>query len=397
MSELSINPLNKLAIVTETCEIHKKRSAYDLSLDDWKKWSVDHQLQPFIGKQIYQWIYQKNCANPELFSNLAKQVRALLVEDFDWSLLKIDSDLQSTDGSRKLLLMTHDSLLIEMVLMPYENRTTLCISSQIGCKMGCTFCQTGRMGLKRNLSSGEIVGQILLANQLLADQSPDLADTAETKISNVVFMGMGEPLDNFEQVIKACKIMVDSDALGLSKSRVTISTSGLVPEIRRLAQELPLRLAISLHNANNEKRGAMMPVNRQYPLEVLKEALLEYPAAKRDGITFEYVMIQGENDSILDAKRLVKFLHGLKAKVNLIPINHFPGNPMRPSEAESIRFFQRYLTDRSISAPVRYSRGQDVSGGCGQLAAKREGELEMDPRVLHRQRRKENSLAKRFE
>jgi 23S rRNA (adenine2503-C2)-methyltransferase len=263
-----------------------------------------------------------------------------------------------------------------MVLMPYENRSTLCISSQVGCKMGCTFCQTGRMGLKRNLSSGEILSQLILAGQRGA------------AITNVVFMGMGEPLDNYDPVVKACKAMIDPQALALASQRVTISTSGLVPEIRKLAKDLPVRLAISLHTADNDKRSAMMPINRTYDLQTLKEALLDYPAPKRYGITFEYVMIKGENDSLKDAKKLVHFLHGMKAKVNLIPINHFPGVEMEPSDAARIKEFQTYLTDRSIAAPVRYSRGQDISGGCGQLAAKRENELHMDPRDLSRQRRK---------
>jgi len=355
-----------------------KPYALDLSLSEWRIWCAQENLPGYNAKQIYQWIFQKCQVDPQIYTNLPSGTRAKLMESFSWDLPIIDSHLISKDGSEKFLMVSHDKQLFEMVLMPYDNRATLCVSSQIGCQMGCTFCQTGKMGLKRNLSSGEILSQLIIANQSLK----------EMKLSNVVFMGMGEPLDNYMEVVKSCAVMVDAEGFGLSKSKVTVSTSGLVPEIRQLGKDLPVRLAISLHTADDAKRSRMMPINRTYNLATLKEALLDYPAPPRVGITFEYVMIQGENDTIEDAKKLVSFLHGLKAKVNLIPINHFPGIPMKASEAERIKHFQDYLTARSIPAPVRYSRGQDISGGCGQLAAKRENELAMDPRVLHRERRK---------
>jgi 23S rRNA (adenine2503-C2)-methyltransferase len=358
--------------------VQVKRSAYDLSFAAWKNWCEEQKLPSFNALQIFQWIYQKKKKDPTEFTNLSKKARDLLLEQFNWSLPVVDTHLVSKDGSEKFLLQTHDHLLFEMVLMPYENRTTLCISSQVGCRMGCTFCQTGKMGLKRNLTSGEILSQLLIANDALQGQS----------VTNVVFMGMGEPLDNYDNVVEACRIMVDPNAFFLSMHKVTVSTSGLVPEIRRLGSDLPVRLAISLHNADEEVRSSMMPVNRRYSLAELKKALLDYPASKRYGITFEYVMIEGKNDSIEDAKRLVKYLTGIKAKVNLIPINHFPGIEMNPSTADRLRAFQEYLSARSIPAPVRYSRGQDISGGCGQLAAKRKSELHLDPRVLHRERRK---------
>lgn len=348
-----------------------------LNKEEWSSWLKKRGYASFIAGQVVDWIYKKGVVNPELFSNISKPVREELKKSFDSSLLQIKERLPSKDGSEKLLLLTHDQLMIEMVIMPYENRLTLCLSSQVGCKMGCTFCQTGKMGLARDLTSAEILGQIFLANSLAAPQ----------KVSNVVFMGMGEPLDNYEEVVKACQIMIDPEALGLSKTKVTISTSGLVPALKKLANDLPVRLAISLHSADNEKRSAMMPINRKYDLAALKEVLLTYPAPSRYGITFEYVMIENENDSLVDAKKLVKFLHGIKAKVNLIPINHFPGIEMHPSKEERLRAFQKYLSDRSIPAPIRYSRGQDVSGGCGQLAAKAKEELEVDPRILQKKRR----------
>ena len=352
-----------------------KPFAFDLDLKGWKAFFKEKGLPAFKGAQVYEWIFLKGVSDPELFTSLSKSDRVLLMESFAWRCFEVDSHLHSKDGSEKLLLKTHDGHLIELVIMKYDGRTTLCLSSQVGCKMGCTFCQTGKMGLARNLSAGEILGQLHLANEL------------SDRVTNVVFMGMGEPLDNFDAVIQACRVMIDPKGFGLSRHRVTVSTSGLVPEIERLGQEVPVRLAISLHSTDNEKRSSMMPVNRRYPLPVLKETLLKYPAHPRYGITFEYVLIENKNDSILDAKKLVTFLHGLKAKVNLIPVNEFPGMEMKASTQERIRAFQKYLSDRSIPAPVRYSKGQDISGGCGQLAAKRESELALDPRKLHKERR----------
>jgi 23S rRNA (adenine2503-C2)-methyltransferase len=359
------------------------RKALDLSIEEWKQWFKEMKYPAYLSTQVIEWIYQKGNLDPLTFSNIAKPMRETLLANFDWRLPKIDCHLVSKDKSEKFLIKSDDNQLYEMVLMPYENRVTLCISSQVGCKMGCTFCQTGKMGLKRNLTSGEILSQIFHANRALVGR----------RVTNIVFMGMGEPLDNYDEVLKACRLMVDKDALGLSMARVTISTSGLVPEILRLGQDLPVRLAISLHNADDTKRSAMMPVNRTYNLATLKKALQAYPAPKRYGITFEYVMIEGQNDNIEDAKKLVKFLTGIKSKVNLIPINHFPGLEMKASTAERLETFQKYLSDRSIPAPVRYSRGQDISGGCGQLAAKHEHELHMDPRVLQRERRKSERAA----
>lgn len=363
-----------------------KPLALDLTQSNWEVWLKEKKQPPYIAKQIRQWLFHDNVTDPSLFTNVSKKIRALLEEEFRWKPFKIDTLLQSEDGSEKFLLITEDGLMTEMVLMPSDNRITLCISSQVGCRMGCTFCQTGKLGFKRNLSSGEILGQIILANQRLNELN------IENRVRNIVFMGMGEPLDNFDAVVEACKTMIDPKAFGLSKHRVTVSTSGLVPEIKRLGEEVPVRLAISLHSPDDERRSSLMPVNRKYPLEVLKKTLLEYPYNPRYGITFEYVMIQGENDSLWHAKKLVKFIHGLKAKVNLIPMNHFPGNPMTSSEENQIRQFQKYLTDRSIPAPVRYSRGQDISGACGQLAAKREDELKKDPRILRKERSKQERL-----
>lgn len=361
-----------------------KPHALNFSYKQWEEWFFAKNWPKYRPLQVYEWIYKKNLLDPKKYTNLPQTIRSELLEEFQWGLPEIRSSIASLDDSQKFLLKTFDGLVYEMVLMFYENRTTLCMSSQVGCKMGCSFCQTGKVGFKRNLSTDEMLAQVLLANQFAEKNQKE-------PLSNVVFMGMGEPLDNYEAVVATCRILVDPKGLSLSKAKVTISTSGLVPEIQKLSQDLEVRLAISLHAANEEKRSKIMPINRKYPLADLKKALLAYPAAKRYGITIEYVMIQGINDSILDAKELVHFIHGFKAKVNLIPFNHFPGVEMKASDEKTIKRFQNYLSARSIPAPVRYSRAQDISGGCGQLAAKHQEELMMDPRILHRIRRQKTA------
>lgn len=361
----------------------KQPYALDLSESAWKDWCVAQGAKPFLGTQILEWMTRKDCTEPEKFSNVSSALRAKLAESFDWSLPAIDTLLNSSDGSEKILLKTYDNLFTECVLMPSENRVTLCVSSQVGCRMACTFCQTGKMGLTRNLSRGEILGQIVIANRRLKERSD------ARRVTNVVFMGMGEPLDNFDEVVSACEVMLDERFFGLSKHKVTVSTSGLVPAIEELGRRVPVSLAISLHSADEEQRSGMMPVNKKHSLAELKEALLRYPVQTRHGITFEYVMINGVNDSIAHAKKLVKFLHGLKAKVNLIPMNPHPGTEMVATDPDRMREFQKYLTDRSIPAPVRYSRGQDVSGACGQLASKRKDELQLAPRAVALARRRE--------
>jgi 23S rRNA (adenine2503-C2)-methyltransferase len=310
-----------------------------------------------VAAQIYSWIFSKGCLDPQNFSNIPKELRSLLTKEFSWQLPTIDSHLISKDGSEKFLLKTTDGFLFEMVFMFYDDRSTLCISSQVGCKMGCTFCQTGKMGFRRNLSSGEILSQILLANQ-------------KQRVTNVVFMGMGEPLDNYDEVVKACRIMIDKGALALSSSKVTISTSGLVPAISRLGTDLPVRLAISLHSADDEKRSRMMPINRKYPLELLMKACREFPLDDRERLTFEYVMLAGINDSTTDAKRLVRLLNGIRAKINLIPHNPAPELPYRASSSEQILAFQKILIDRDLPTFIRRPRGQEISAACGQLAAR---------------------------
>lgn len=361
-----------------------KPLAINQTESDWISFFIQNKEKPFRAKQILQWLFIHFVIDPMQFSNLSLQTREKLASEFDWSIPGIDTLLASNDGSEKILLRLHDGRFSECVLMPSDNRVTLCISSQVGCRMACTFCQTGKMGFSRNLSMGEILIQLSIANKRLLERG-----ITNRNVTNVVFMGMGEPLDNYDNVVLACKNMIDPKMFGLSKHKVTVSTSGLIPEIERLGKDLPVALAISLHSADEEQRSQMMPVNRKYSLLELKKTLLKYPIQTRHGITFEYVMIKDTNDSIAHAKKLVRFLHGLQAKVNLIPMNPHPGSTMDSTDNDKMRIFQEYLSNRSIPAPIRYSRGQDISAACGQLASKRKDELDLAPRNVALKRRQE--------
>jgi 23S rRNA (adenine2503-C2)-methyltransferase len=369
------------------------KHALDMGVSDWQRWAKAHAelgARPFLARQIRGWLYARRTSDPQQMTDLPPALRTALASSFNWSLddlFTVAQALPSEDGSEKLLLRTSDGRYAECVIMPSEDRVTICVSSQVGCRMACSFCQTGKIGFSRNLSSGEILAQLLVSEGRLQQRG-----AARTRVTNVVYMGMGEPLDNLAAVTEACQTMVDPQAFGLSKHRVTVSTCGLVPEIKSLGESVPVSLAISLHAADDKLRSQMMPVNRRYPLAALKEALLKYPVQSRHGITFEYVLIEGVNDTMTHARQLVRFAHGLKAKVNLIPMNPHPGSPMKAPSAEAIRNFQGYLAARSIPAPVRYSRGQDVSAACGQLAAKKSGELDLAPRVAALARRRERQL-----
>jgi len=327
-----------------------------LKYEEIEKMFLEKKIPKYVLKNVLHWIFNKKIFNPLEFSNVGKETRHWLCETFDWTLPSIGQSLSSEDGCTKYALKLYDGKWVEMVLMPYEERVSLCVSSQIGCKMGCVFCQTGQMGFLRNLGFGEILFQLLLAQE-----------TIEKRISHVVFMGMGEPLDNFDNVVQATKLMLSDSFWNLSKQHLTISTCGLPSQILNLAKQVDVRLAVSLHSAINEIRSSMMPVNKSFPLEKLKEALLEYPQG-RHGITFEYAMVDGVNDSLEDAKALIRFLHHIKCKVNLIPINQNSSDFKKATKNDNILKFQNYLNDRGIQTTIRISRGQDIQAACGQLA-----------------------------
>ena len=329
----------------------------------WDEYCTEKGHRTFRSKQICDWLFRKKATDPQGFSNLPDSLKAQLQEAFSWRLPTIITRLDSDDGASKLLMRGETSQAFEAVILRYENRTSLCVSSQVGCKLACSFCQTGKLGFFRNLATWEILGQFIVANALLQQEG--------RQITHVVFMGMGEPLDNVDAVSQSCRILTDPRGFGLSHSRVTVSTSGLPAKIQKLASTVRVALAVSLHASRDELRSELMPINRRFPLAKLKESLVEYQIATGDMITIEYILIAEKNCGRREAKELVRFLHGLRAKINLIPFNPHPGLPYQRPSAEKIREFQQYLASRGYPAPVRYSKGMGVSAACGQLAAKK--------------------------
>jgi 23S rRNA (adenine2503-C2)-methyltransferase len=313
----------------------------------------------FHARQLYRWIYKRGVVDFDLMTDLSKELRARLASDFEIATPSVVSDLHSIDGTRKFALELADCRRIEAVFIPDTPAMTFCISTQVGCAMGCGFCLTGKMGLVRNLTAGEIAGQV----RVLAAATGMLDHPF-----NIVLMGMGEPLHNYDNTMKALRMLHDENGLAVSPRRVTLSTVGIVPGLRRLAHEpLMPNLAISLHATTDEQRTALVPPNRKYPLAEILETCRHFPLKKRSRITFEYVMLDGVNDSPEDARRLARLLAGIKAKVNLIPLNPAPGIPYdRPSDERVDRFAQ-ILADRHLTVSVRKSRGQDIRAACGQL------------------------------
>ncbi len=338
---------------------------------EWLSLFKEQGLPAFRGTQVADWVFKSFAISPDDMTNVSKSLRDDLRSKFDWSLPEAVSTLQSVDGSTKLLLRTSTGQFIESVILRYENRVSLCVSSQVGCKMACSFCQTGKLGFVRNLTTHEIIAQYVQAARIVRAEG--------RRLSHVVFMGMGEPLDNYENVIKAVNMLVSPEGFGLSARHVTVSTSGIVPRIADLARDARCALAISLHAARDDLRKEIMPINRRWPVDVLKQSLIDYQKVTGDKVTIEYILIKDKTCGIREAKELVKFIHGLKAKVNLIPFNSHPGMPYQRPTDEEIRAFQEYLSERSIAAPVRYSKGLDVSGACGQLAAKTQDALDQAP------------------
>ncbi len=322
-------------------------------------------LEPFRASQLWTWIYKFGVTDFMQMTNIAKAARTLLDEHFMIARPTVDQDLLSDDGTRKWLLSFPDRNQIETVYIPDADRGTLCISSQVGCTLTCTFCHTGTQRLVRNLSADEIIGQMMLARDKLGEwPSPEDG----RMITNIVLMGMGEPLYNYENVARAMQVVMDGQGLALSKRRITLSTSGIVPEIKRCGEELGVNLAISLHAVNDELRDEIVPINRKYPLKELMQACREYaPLANSRRITFEYVMLRGINDSDAEARELVRMLKGIPAKVNLIPFNPWPGAPYECSSNNRIRSFANIVLDAGYASPVRTPRGQDIFAACGQL------------------------------
>jgi 23S rRNA (adenine2503-C2)-methyltransferase len=324
--------------------------------------------KPFRANQLLRWIYKDGELSFDNMSDIAKDFRETLNSNAQISLPEIKLDHTSHDGTRKWLLNVGESNLIEMVFIPETSRGTLCVSSQVGCALECTFCSTGRQGFNRNLTSSEIIGQLWLANKLIDKKN----DNSEQKsVTNVVMMGMGEPLTNYKHVVHALEMMLDDKVYGLSRRRVTLSTSGLVPAIDQLREDCPVSLAISLHASNDDLRNEIVPINKKYPIKSLMESCMRYiEKAPRDFITFEYVMLSGVNDSIDQAKELIKITQNVPCKFNLIPFNPFPKSGYECSSRPTIHAFQKVLMDAGIITTVRKTRGDDIDAACGQLAGK---------------------------
>jgi 23S rRNA (adenine2503-C2)-methyltransferase len=319
------------------------------------------------AKQIWHWIYNRGATGFEAMTDIAKAQKPWLEERFAITRPEVVEAQVSTDGTRKWLLKTHDGHEFEMVFIPDADRGTLCVSSQVGCTLNCRFCHTGTMQLVRNLDPAEIVGQVMLARDALGEwpSSPE-----GRMLTNIVMMGMGEPLYNFDNVRDALKIVMDGDGLGLSKRRITLSTSGVVPMMERAGEEIGVNLAVSLHAVTKEVRDEIVPLNRKYGIEQLLEACAAYPGANNARrITFEYVMLKDKNDSDADARELVRLIKAYKlpAKVNLIPFNPWGGAPYECSTPDRIRSFSNIVFEAGISAPVRTPRGRDIDAACGQL------------------------------
>jgi len=320
--------------------------------------------------QLWQWIYQKGVTDFSVMTNLAKDYRALLAEKFTIARPEIVTKQVSSDGTRKYLLRIQGGHEVETVYIPEEDRGTLCISSQVGCTLTCSFCHTGTQKLVRNLTPAEIVGQILIARDDLGEwPKPGRHPKIETRLlSNIVLMGMGEPLYNFENVRDAMKIAMDAEGISLSRRRITLSTSGVVPEIPRAGAEIGCMLAISFHATTDEVRDKLVPINKRWNIEALLNALRAYPKlSNSERITFEYVMLKGINDSDEDARRLVQLIEGIPAKINLIPFNEWPGAPYERSSNNRIRAFADIIYKAGYASPIRTPRGEDIMAACGQL------------------------------
>ena len=328
---------------------------------------LDARQAKLRAKQIWHQIYHRGATSFETMSDIAKPQRAWLGERFAIGRPEVAEQLVSTDGTRKWLLRTADGNEYEMVFIPDADRGTLCVSSQVGCTLNCRFCHTGTMRLVRNLTAGEIVGQVMLARDALGEWP---SQPEGRMLSNIVMMGMGEPLYNFDNVRDALKIVMDGDGLGLSRRRITLSTSGVVPMMARAGEEIGVNLAVSLHAVSKEVRDEIVPLNRKYGIDELLEACAAYPGANNARrITFEYVMLKDKNDSDADARELVRLIrkYKLPAKVNLIPFNPWPGAAYECSDPERIQRFSHIIFEAGISAPIRRPRGRDIMAACGQL------------------------------
>jgi 23S rRNA (adenine2503-C2)-methyltransferase len=346
-------------VVTDVELDPTKKQLKDMSLEQIGAALVELGEKPFRAEQIFQWMYVRQATSFDQMTNISKELRGKLKESAALFRLKPHQQFRSADGTTKLTFLCHDGAVIESVWIPNEDRNTLCVSSQVGCAMACSFCLTAKMGLVRNLSVGEIVDQIVHARRIF--------ETDDSRLTNIVMMGMGEPLHNYENLIRALGIMTHDDGHGLSSRRITVSTAGLAPRIPRLGHDSKVNLAVSLNATTDEVRTRIMPINKRYDIAALLDACRAFPLPERRRITFEYVMLAGVNDTMDDAKRLVTLLHGFRCKVNLIPFNAHPRSPYQRPSDDVVERFRQYLVGKKMSVFVRTARGDDISAACGML------------------------------
>lgn len=344
----------------------------ELTKAELEAWLQTRGERPFHARQALKWLYQRGAETFEAMTDLSLSLRVLLNQEFSIDRLTCLHLSPAVDGTRKFLFALHDRRQIESVLIPTDDRLTLCLSSQVGCAMGCRFCASAQVRPVRDLTAGEIVSQVWEVQRALPPGE---------RLTNLVFMGMGEALANYEQLVKALTVVTAEWGLNFSPRRVTVSTVGLVPQMHRLLVETNVNLTVSLTATTNQVRDDLMPINKRYPLEQLLAACRALPLSPRKRLTFAYTMLQEINDSDEDARRLVKLLHGLRVKVNLIPFNPFPGAAFLPTPRPQIEHFRQLLLDRGIHATVRGSRGQEVQAACGQLAAGFKNNLQLPTQV----------------
>jgi len=332
-----------------------------MSLAETEAWAEEQGLPAYRAKQLRQWLFKGLAASFKEMTNISKDLRAQLEEKARIDHLSLVKTQVSKDRTTKFLFKLEDGHFIETVLIPEREHFTLCLSSQAGCAMGCRFCLTARQGVKRNLTAAEMVDQVIHVKRSMS--GPD-------RLTNIVFMGMGEPLANYEAVVRALGNLISEEGMNFSHRTVTLSTCGLVPQIRRLGKEVRVNLAVSLNASDDETRTFLMPVNRKYPLKSLVGALKEFPLLNKKMITIEYVLVGGVNDRDEDARRVAALLKGLRAKINLIPLNPHPEVDLAPPSAERVLRFQEILIEHRFTAMIRKSKGQDISAACGQLSGK---------------------------
>ena len=343
-----------------------KKNIYDLTKKDLEDFIISNKIKSFRTNQIWNWLYVKGAQSFFEMNNLSREIMNFLDSKFSISLLKVDKSFLSEDGTRKWLFKLKDGKNIETVFIPEGKRGTICVSSQVGCSLSCSFCHTGTMKLERNLTLEEILGQIITVKHLLKDWSKKTEDRIAT---NIVYMGMGEPLLNYNNVINSINIICDSEGLAFSKRKITLSTSGIVNKLKDFHKDTDVNLAVSLHAAFDNVRNELVPINKKWPIATLIKELHSFSSEKRKKrITFEYIMLKGVNDSLKDAKELIKVISPLKSKVNLIPFNPWPNSKYNVSPSEKIEKFKKFILENGkIIATIRNPKGDDILAACGQL------------------------------